>query len=460
MNKKIIITFLLALTAGLGGGYFIARVGPGGVPAGETETAERKPVFYRNPMNPEITSAVPAKDEMGMDYIPVYADGGSGANAPTGSVSIDPVTAQNIGVRSVVAIKKSLTRDVRTVGRLDYDEKRVTRLHPKVEGWIDELFIDVTGAKVGRGTMLLSLYAPQLVASEEEYLLALKNAELLQKSSQKDIRDGARRLADAALERLELLDVPEHQLEAIRREKKIFKNLHIHSPFDGIVIAIGVREGQFVTPKTELYTIADLSRIWVYVDIYEDEMPWVRAGDAAEMNVTGVPGRVFMGTVTYIYPYLDAKTRTNKVRLEFDNPDQLLKPEMFAHVTLKTSRQVDAVVVPSEAIVRTGAQEQVFVVRGEGKFEPRRVRLGVTTGGTVQIVDGISEGERVVTSAQFLIDSESKLNEATAKMLELSDTKAPKPDSRMDMDGMDMGQMKMKTPDDMSMEGMRLEEGE
>ena len=457
MNNKIIITFVLALIIGLGGGYFIAGRGDDRSPRDETGVSEKKPVFYRNPMNPEITSAVPAKDEMGMDYIPVYAVGGAGGKGPSGSVNIDPVTYQNMGVRSVVAVKKSLTRDVRTVGRLDFDEQRVTRLHPKVEGWIDELFIDVTGAKVDRGTMLLSLYAPQLVSSEEEYLLALKNAELLQKSSQQDIREGARRLADAALERLELFDVPEHQLEVIRKQKKIFKNLHIHSPFDGIVIAIGVREGQFVTPKTELYTIADLSRIWVYVDIYEDEMPWVRTGDAAEMNVTGVPGRVFLGTVTYIYPYLDAKTRTNKVRLEFDNPDQTLKPEMFARVTLKTSRQVDAVVVPSEAIVRTGAQEQVFVVREEGKFEPRKVRIGVTTGGLVQIVDGISEGERVVTSAQFLIDSESKLNEATAKMLELSDTKAVEPDSGKDISGMHMNEMNMDTPDDMSMEGMRLE---
>ena len=460
MNKKIFITFLMALLAGLAGGYFIAGSGSENLPSGESEIAEKEPVFYRNPMNPEITSPVPAKDEMGMEYIPVYADGGSSADTPTGSVNIDPVIAQNIGVRSVLAVKKSLTRDVRTVGRLDFDEKRVTRLHPKVEGWIDELFIDVTGAKVEQQTMLLSLYAPQLVSSEEEYLLALKNAELLQKSSQKDIREGARRLADAALERLKLFDVPEHQLEAIRREKKIFKNLHIHSPFDGIVIAIGVREGQFVTPKTELYTIADLSRIWVYVDIYEDEMPWVRAGDAAEMSVTGVPGRVFLGTVTYIYPYLDAKTRTNKVRLEFDNPDQLLKPEMFARVTLKTSRQVDAVVAPSEAIVRTGAREQVFVVKGEGKFEPRNVRLGVTTGGMVQIVEGISAGERVVTSAQFLIDSESKLNEATAKMLGLSDAKV-----RESGPGMEMSELKMERPDDMSMDdmsmdGMRLEEGE
>ncbi|VAX24128.1 Probable Co/Zn/Cd efflux system membrane fusion protein, partial [hydrothermal vent metagenome] len=261
--------------------------------------------------------------------------------------------------------------------------------------------------------------------------------------SSKDIREGAERLAAAALERLELFDVPEHQLEALKRDRKIVKNLHIHSPFKGVVISIGVREGQYVTPKTELYTIADLTRIWAYVDIYEDEMSWVQKGDAAKMTVAGIPGRTFRGKVTYIYPYLDPKTRTNKIRLEFDNPDLTLKPEMFANVTLKTSRQVNAIVIPSEAIVRTGAKDQIFIVKGEGRFEPREVELGVATGGDVQVLKGVSAGERVVTSAQFLIDSESKLNEATAKMMEPS-KEEPAPDPDMDMGGMKMDGMKME----------------
>lgn len=451
MNKQVVVALLVTLVIGLGVGYFVSG-GRNGEPTGSDGAADQKPLYYRNPMNPSITSPAPAKDEMGMDYIPVYADGDSNSDTSAGTVKIDSVTAQNIGVRSAVAMKKALTRNVRTVGRLDYDEKRVTRLHPKVEGWIEELFIDSTGAKVGRNTMLLSLYSPQLISTEEEYLLALEGAKTLSKSDQPDIRQGAERLAAATLERLELFDVPEHQLKAIREGKKAIKNLHIHSPFDGVVISIGVREGQFVTPKTELYTIADLSRIWVYVDIYEDEMPWVRTGDVGEMTVTGIPGRLFNGTVTYIYPYLDSKTRTNKVRLEFDNPDQLLKPEMFAHVILKTSRQVDAIVVPNEAIVRTGAKEQIFIVKGEGKFEPRDVKLGVATGGDVQIIEGVAAGERVVTSAQFLIDSESKLNEATAKMLEAQTENAPS-DPDMDMSG-----MKMEMPDDMNMDKMTLEE--
>ncbi|MDH4183829.1 MAG: efflux RND transporter periplasmic adaptor subunit, partial [Nitrospinota bacterium] len=276
-------------------------------------------------------------------------------------------------------------------------------------------------------------------SSEEEYLLALKNAKLLKGSSHPDIREGAQRLAAASLERLKLFDVPAHQIEALEKDGRIIKNLHIHSPFDGIVISIGVRKGQYVTPAMELYTIANLSRIWVYVDIYEDEISWVSVGDTAKMTVTGVPGRQFTGTVSYIYPYLDAATRTNIVRLEFDNQDLALKPEMFAHVTLMTGKKVEAVVAPNEAIIRTGGQEQVFVVKGDGKFEPRKVTLGISTGKEVQILSGLQAGEMVVTSAQFLIDSESKLNEAAAKMMAPVSEETPSPTPAIDMNGMDMG---------------------
>ncbi|MGB5337562.1 MAG: efflux RND transporter periplasmic adaptor subunit, partial [Gammaproteobacteria bacterium] len=176
--------------------------------------------------------------------------------------------------------------------------------------------------------------------------------------------------------------------------------------------------GQYVTPTTELYKIADLSRVWVFADVYENEVSWIQTGDWVDMKLAAIPGRVFTGRVGYIYPYAEAKTRTIKVRLEFDNPDMLLKPDMFADITIHARREVDAIVVPAEAVVRSGEREQVFVVRGPGKFEPRAVRLGVSSKGMVQIIEGVEAGEQVVTSSQFLIDSESKLREATAKMLE------------------------------------------
>jgi Cu(I)/Ag(I) efflux system membrane fusion protein len=386
---------------------------------GEAPPKERKVLYYRNPMNPAITSPAPARDSMGMDYIPVYADAGDGAGEPAGTVKIDPVTVQNIGVRTTRAEQRSLTHDIRAVGRVDFDEQRLSRLHPKTEGWIENLFIDKTGEMIKKDTILLNIYSPRLVTSQQEYLLALNSLQVLKNSPNDDIRRGAEELVTISRERLQFLDVPEHQIRELEESRQVKKSLHIHSPFNGIVMNVGAREGQYVTPETELYMLADLSNIWVYVDIYENELPWVRIGDRAEMEVRGIPGEVFTGEVTYIYPYLESKTRTNRIRLEFNNKDLRLKPEMFANVTVRTSLQTDAVVVPAEAIVRSGKSDQVFVMRGPGKFEPREVILGVSSDGLVQILSGVRPGEEVVASSQFLIDSESKLREATAKMLEV-----------------------------------------
>ena len=425
--------------------------------ADEEAPAEREVLFYRNPMNPAITSPVPAKDEMGMDYIPVYADGAAGEAEPAGTVTIDPVTVQNIGVRSAVAEQRTLTRRIDALGRVTYDEERLARLHPKTEGWIEELFVDQTGAAVKKNTMLLALYSPQLVTSQQEYLLALRNFEAVKNSPARDMRRSAEEVLASARERLQLLDVPAHQLRELEKSRKIKKYLHIHSPFDGTVMNIGAREGQYVTPQTELYLLADLHRVWVYVDVYEDEIPWVRLGDRAEMRVKAAPGRVYQGKVSFIYPYLQENTRTLRLRLAFDNRDLMLKPGMFASVTLHVEPRPQAVVVPGEAIVRSGAREQVFVVRGAGKFEPRPVTVGVSAEGYTEILAGLDPGERVVTSAQFLIDSESKLREATAKMREAMGA-APDagPDMKdMSMDDMAMGEMSMDNLDmsDMTMEG-------
>ncbi|EDZ68192.1 efflux transporter, RND family, MFP subunit, putative [Nitrosococcus oceani AFC27] len=414
----IVLAFLIALAIGVGGGYWYATYWAPKTAAPVSETPAKKPLFYRSPMNPEITSPVPAKDAMGMDYVPVYADEEGSGKAPAGTVKIDPVIVQNIGVRTTTAERRTLTRTIRAVGRVDYNEELLARLHPKIEGWVEKLFVDKTGAKVQKDEMLLSLYSPQLVATQQEYLLALRNRETLEMSPYPDIRQGAEELVQSTRERLQLLDVPEHQIRELEQAEKIYKNLHIHSPFHGVVLQIGVREGQYVTPQTELYTLADLCQVWVYVDIYEYELPWVQAGDEAEMRVTAIPGQVFHGTVAYIYPYLEKQTRTVQLRLEFDNSDLLLKPEMFANVTIHASKQVDAVVVPEAAIVRSGTREQVFVVRGPGKFEPREVKVGVSAEGFTEILAGLKPGEKVVTSSQFLIDSESKLREATAKMKE------------------------------------------
>lgn len=423
-NKQAVLVGILTLAIGVGAGYWLAVKQPFRLPVddgGKFAQSEQKVLFYRNPMNPDITSPVPAQDEMGMDYVPVYADEGGGmASEPSGTVKIDPVTVQNIGVRTARAEQTALAREIRTVGRVEYDEERLARLHPKTEGWIEKLFVDKTGEPIKKDAILLSIYSPQLVSSQQEYLLALSSLNVLEASPYEEIRREAQELVTSSRERLQMLDVPAHQIRELEKTRKVKRALHIHSPFDGIVLKIGARVGQYVTPKTELYMIADLTSVWVLADVYENELPWIQVSDPVSMRFAAIPGRVFTGQVAYIYPYADPKTRTFKVRITFANPGLLLMPDMFSEVTIQAQRQVDAVVIPAEAVVRSGEHEQVFVVREPGKFEPRVVRLGVSADGSVQVLEGLSPGEEVVTSSQFLIDSESKLREATAKMLNAS----------------------------------------
>jgi len=416
MNKQTVIIAILMLALGVGGGYWLASRQMAHEESAVTAPAPKKPLFYRNPMNPDVTSPVPAKDSMGMDYVPVYAEEEVAAEKP-GTVKIDPTTTQDIGVRTAKASRQTLSQGIRAVGRVAYDEERIVRLHPKTEGWIEKMSVDKTGQWVKKNTDLLSIYSPQLVASQQEYVLALKNLEVLKQSPIAEIRRGAEELVNSSRERLKLLDVPEHQLHDLMHTHEIKKSLHIHTPAAGIVIEIGAREGQYVTPETQLYMIADLSKVWVYADIYEYELPWVKVGDPVEMRLAGVPGKVFKGHLAFIYPYAEAKTRTIKVRLVFDNAELLLKPDMFAEVTIQAGRRQEALVIPAEAVVRSSAGDRVFVVKGDGRFEPRTVRLGLASNGHVEIREGLAEGEAVVTSAQFLIDSESNLREATGKMM-------------------------------------------
>jgi len=453
MNRSTLIVAVFMLLVGSAIGYLISNsrsVAPMSIPA-----AEESPIYYRDPMNSDVTSKSPAKDSMGMDYIPVYADVNPSSakevlfyrsamnpavTSPTpskdsmgmdyvpvyadldasenpGMVKIDPVVVQNIGVRTKIAKKTSISRTVRAVARVAFDEERMARLHPKVEGWIEQIQVDKTGQRVGRDDILLSIYSPKLVSTQEEYLLALNNLSALSDSQFEEIKTGAEALVKSSRERLRMFDVPEHQIRELEQTRTVKKNMHIHSPVSGTVIRIGSRQGQFVTPKTELYMMVDLEQVWVYADIYDYELPWVKLGDEVEMSLASVPGRTFKGTLAYMYPYAESKTRTTKVRMVFDNSELLLRPDMFAEISIHSDQLNNAIVIPAESIIRSGNSTQVFVVRGPGKFEPRIVQLGIESDGQVVVLDGVREGEEVVSSAQFLLDSESKLREATAKMM-------------------------------------------
>jgi Cu(I)/Ag(I) efflux system membrane fusion protein len=439
MNKfmaLLVSSFMLVI--GIGTGYLIfGSNNTFEAPAGEGTnlSATKEVLFYRNAMNPSVTSPAPAKDSMGMDYVPVYAD--NEASTVVGTVKIDPVVVQNIGVRTAIAQQTSISRTIRAVGRVDFDEERISRFHTKVEGWIEEIRVDKTGQAVAKDDILLSIYSPKLVSTQQEYVLALNNVSVLSKSPFDEIRRGAEQLVESSRERLQLLDVAEHQIKALEETRTIQKALHIHSSVDGTVISVGARQGEFVTPSTELYMIVDLNQVWVYADVYEYELPWVKLGDEVDMTLASVPGKTFKGSVAYIYPYAQSKTRTTEVRLVFDNSDLLLRPDMFAEVNIKADTLEDVIVIPSEAVIRSGDRTQVFIVRGPGKFEPRIVSLGIESAGQVAVLDGVDAGDEVVTSAQFMVDSESKLREATAKMMEISQDGSDGPNTVSDTNSMD-----------------------
>ncbi|VAW36675.1 Probable Co/Zn/Cd efflux system membrane fusion protein [hydrothermal vent metagenome] len=451
-GKKPLIYIILILIGIIAGGLLVyifqgalkpavtAQVAAQG--GQKTETAkERKIKYWQAPMNPGYIRNEPGKSPMGMDLIPVYEEEGDDSNV-AGLVRIDPVTAQNIGVRTARAKITQLTKTITTVGRVAYDEKRVYRVNTKIEGWVNKLFVDFTGQKVHKGDKLLEVYSPTLVTTQEEYLLA-KN---FQENSGADAEPGDLSVLNLARKRLEFLDVPQHQIKELEETGKIKKYIHIHSPASGVVVKKNVIEGMFIKPGMALYTIADLRKVWVYADIYEYELPWIKTGEKADMTLTSYPGMLFKGKVSFIYPFMEAKTRTVKVRLEFDNPTGMLKPDMFANVMLKSRRAKKSVVVPSEAVILSGTRNIVLVTRGKGKFIPKEVTLGVEADGYYEIKDGISGGEEVVTSAQFLIDSESKLKEAISKMLE------PKSEA----DG--GGETKKKGQKDMQHEGMNMDD--
>jgi Cu(I)/Ag(I) efflux system membrane fusion protein len=446
-KSKMFITCMTAIAL-----FLLCLTMTAGTTVAAESGKEKKPLFYRNPMNPAITSPVPAKDDMGMDYIPVYADAGA-SSGPAGTVNIDPVLVQKMGVRTGMAMERTMSRIITTPARVTFNEESLTMIHSKFSGWAEQVMVNKTGEQVEKGQTLLTIYSPELVSTQEEYLLALANARVLRKSSMKEIRDDADRLVRATRKRLAYFDIPEKVIRQLEQTGEVKRDLPIDSPFTGTAIDIDVEAGHYITPNKRLYRIADLSKVWVYADVYEPDLPWIRTGDMAIISVASQPGKNFSGTIDYIYPYEEGRTRTVKVRLIFDNRDGKLKPGMFADITIHAGKRDKVLAVPSEAIVRSGTKEQVFVVTGPGVFEPREVVTGVEAEGFVEIVRGLSQHASVVTSAQFLIDSESKLREATAKMLEVNKSKTEQSDmsdmetepertKKDDMSGMDMDEKK------------------
>ncbi|MEW6672222.1 MAG: efflux RND transporter periplasmic adaptor subunit [Thermodesulfobacteriota bacterium] len=328
-----------------------------------------------------------------------------------GTVHVSPERQQLIGVRFGKVEKRAMQKVIRTVGRIDYDEKRIGTASPKIGGWIDELLVDFTGQFVRKGEPLLTIYSPELVATQEEYLLALSARRDLAKSPFSEVSESGSLLAESARRRLKLWDISDDQIKALEETREPKKTLTLYSPFTGFVIEKMVTRGQFVEAGMALYKIADLSVVWLIADIYEYEMPFIHMDQQAAIQMAYYPGETFTGRAIYIYPYMEPQTRTAKVRFEFANPHGKLKPEMFANVEIRIDFG-SRLAVPEGAVIDTGVRKVVIIDRGSGYFEPREVKLGAKAGDFFEVLAGLKAGERVVTSANFLIDSESKLKEA------------------------------------------------
>jgi len=379
-----------------------------------TGQMEHKLLHYRSPMDPKITSPTPTKDSMGMDFVPVYADEVANvAGAVPGLASID-VSAEGLrlaGVRTAVAEQGRISRTIRAVGVVRADETRVRHVHTKISGWIEKLYVNFTGEPVAAGRPILTIYSQELLAAQHEYLQAKKASGTMQSSDLSAVREGADDMVTASRRRLELLDVPKSLIAGLDRGGEVSRTVTITSPVGGIVMAKNVFEGQEVNPGMELFMITDLSRVWIEADIYESEMSAVHLGQEAKITFMNDPGSVMTGKIKYIFPYLNAETRTLRVRFNFANPGLKLKLESYANVEIPVETDEGAIVLDS-AIMDTGVRQVVYVNTGEGRFEPRLVKLGIRSDGRAQILSGVSPGERVAVKANFLLDSESRLRAA------------------------------------------------
>ncbi len=400
--------------------------------------SQGKILYYRNPMGLADISPTPKQDSMGMDYIPVY----EGEDAGGDQISISPQKVQKLGVRTEPAQRRILSRPVRAVGLIGPDERRLFIVAPRFEGWIERLLVNSTGQTVKRGETLMAVYSPALITAQREYLMAgeglrtvdpipapplspgqIPPAPLLPQGAKG--RERMSQLTETALQRLRNWEISDDQIERLRREGKPQQNLLLKSPVDGVVLEKTAIQGMRFMPGEALYRIADLSMLWLIVEVFEQDLSLVRPGQDAQITVNAFPGEEFHGKVAFIYPTLNAQTRTAQVRIELPNPQGRLRPAMYASVLLAAgSGRAPVLTVPASAVLQSGVRQVVLVELGEGRYQPREVRIGRRGDEQVQVLEGLSDGERVVTSANFLIDAESNLKAALSSF---GDTSFPTP---------------------------------
>ena len=382
---------------------------------GQTSTDQsdiEKPLYWVAPMDANYRRDKAGKSPMGMDLVPVYDDGGKGPDEGVGTIRISPDVVNNLGVRTTTANIKSLHSEINTVGYVAYDEEKLVHIHPRVEGWIEKLYVQAVGETVTKQQALYDIYSPELVNAQEELVLALNRSN--------------RQLIKAAENRLLALQIPKSAISELIKTKQVMQTITFYSPQNGVVEALNIREGFYVKPGLTVMSIGDLSEVWVEAEVFERQANQVKEGAAVTMTLDYLPGQSWQGQVDLIYPTLDVKTRTVKLRLRFSNEDLVFKPNMFAQITIHNRNQEQALLIPQEALIRTGKQDRVVLALGEGSFKSIEVTVGRFDNDSVEILSGLNEGDKVVSSAQFLLDSESSKSSDFKRMhSDVSDNELP-----------------------------------
>ena len=399
-TKKPAVLLAVTLVAGLAGGVGISELWrqardandlAGPAAAGGSKKTEREVLYWVALMDPSFRRDEPGKSPMGMDLVPFYADEQEQGDA----VQISAAVEQNLGVRTSKAERRSLWRKVEATGYVGYDESRVSQINLRTEGWVQRLLVETEGERVRKGQLLFEFYSPQLVNAQKEYIQAKRRNES--------------RLLSAAEDKLLALGMPTSGIQRLEKSGNVSNTVQVLAPQDGVITRLNVQEGIFIKPATEVMSLADLSTVWLQAEVFESQSEWVAEAQSAEARLNYLPGEVFNGRVDYVYPLLDPVTRTLQVRLRFDNPGERLKPNMYAHVTIFGKSHPGALSIPREALIRGAGTDRVVVALGDGKYVATEVISGIESGEWVEIISGLEAGDEVVTSAQFLIDSEASL---------------------------------------------------
>ena len=396
MNKWILATSALLCGAALG--YFLPSQNSGEM---STESGESKPLYWVAPMDPNFKRDKPGLSPMGMDLVPVYPEDLAGGGSP-GTISISPEVVNNLGVRTESVLFSPLQGRIGTVGYVGYDQEQLLDIHSRISGWVESLAVNTEGEKVTEGQLLYEVYSPDLVNAQEEYLVALNS--------------GNRYLRQASESKLKALGVSEQVLKTLKKQRKALERIPVYAPKSGYISELNLTQGMFIKPASKLMRIGPLDQVWVTAQLFERQASLVKQGQKALMQLDFLPGQRWQGKVDYIYPALDPKTRTLKVRLRFDNPDLALKPDMFARISIQTQATAPVLNIPESALITTGTQERVVIDLGEGSYKSVEVRSGARMGNRVVIEQGLYPEDKVVVSAQFMLDSESSISSDFLRM--------------------------------------------